>query len=60
VSFKDELEAIVGSGHVISDPLDLEKYGRDETEDLIAYTKECCVTRELRPEERQQFGLPER
>ena len=30
------------------------------TEDLISYTKECCVTRELTPEERQQFGLPER
>lgn len=28
------------------------------TEDLIAYAKECCVVRELTPEERQQFGLP--
>ena len=28
------------------------------TEDLIAYAKECCVVRELSPEERQQFGLP--
>jgi WD40 repeat protein len=27
-------------------------------EDLIAYAKECCVVRELTPEERQQFGLP--
>jgi WD40 repeat protein/serine/threonine protein kinase/DNA-binding XRE family transcriptional regulator len=27
------------------------------TEDLITYTKECCVVRELTPEERQQFGL---
>jgi WD40 repeat protein len=27
------------------------------TEDLIAYAKECCVVRELTPEERQQFGL---
>jgi WD40 repeat protein len=30
------------------------------TEDLIAHARECCVTRELTPEERQQFGLPER
>jgi len=28
------------------------------TEDLVAYAKECCVVRELTPEERQQFGLP--
>jgi hypothetical protein len=28
------------------------------TEDLIAYAKECCVWRELTPEERDQFGLP--
>jgi WD40 repeat protein/serine/threonine protein kinase/DNA-binding XRE family transcriptional regulator len=28
------------------------------TEDLIGYAKECCVVRELTPEERQQFGLP--
>jgi hypothetical protein len=27
-------------------------------EELIAYAKECCVFRELTPEERQQFGLP--
>ena len=27
-------------------------------EDLIAYAKECCIVRELTPEERQQFGLP--
>ncbi len=27
-------------------------------EDLIEYTHECCVVRELTPEERQQFGLP--
>lgn len=30
------------------------------TDDLIAHAYECCVTRELTPEERQQFGLPER
>jgi WD40 repeat protein/serine/threonine protein kinase/DNA-binding XRE family transcriptional regulator len=27
------------------------------TEDLITYAKDCCVVRELAPEERQQFGL---
>jgi WD40 repeat protein len=27
-------------------------------EDLIEYFKECCVVRELTPEEREQFGLP--
>ncbi len=27
------------------------------TEDMLAYTNECCVVRELTPEERQQFGL---
>jgi WD40 repeat protein len=30
------------------------------TEDLVAYAKECCVFRELTPEERSQFGLPPR
>jgi WD40 repeat protein len=30
------------------------------TEELIAYAKQCCVWRDLTPEERQQFGLPER
>jgi len=27
------------------------------TEELIAYAKECCVFRELTPEERERFGL---
>ena len=27
-------------------------------EELIAYAKECCVIRELTPEERQKYGLP--
>lgn len=30
------------------------------TNDLIAYAKDCCVVRELTPEERERFGLPER
>ena len=30
------------------------------TEDLIDYAYECCVWRELTPEEREQFGLPEK
>jgi WD40 repeat protein len=30
------------------------------TEELIAYARECCVTRELMRQEREQFGLPER
>ena len=28
------------------------------TEDLINYTRECCVVRQLTSDERQQFGLP--
>jgi WD40 repeat protein len=28
------------------------------TDDLIAYARECCVSRELTPEERERFGLP--
>ncbi|UCC75880.1 MAG: WD40 repeat domain-containing protein, partial [Anaerolineales bacterium] len=28
------------------------------TEELIAHAHQCCVTRELTPEEREQFGLP--
>jgi hypothetical protein len=28
------------------------------TDDLIEYAKECCVFRQLTPEEREQFGLP--
>jgi hypothetical protein len=27
-------------------------------EELVGYASECCVVRELTPEERQQFGLP--
>ena len=30
------------------------------TQELIDYAKECCVFRELTPEEREAFGLPER
>ena len=30
---------------------------RDE---LVEYAKECCVIRDLSPEERERFGLPER
>jgi WD40 repeat protein len=30
------------------------------TEELIEYAYECCVSRELTPEERVQFGLPPR
>jgi WD40 repeat protein len=29
------------------------------SEELIEYAYDCCVTRELTPEERDQFGLPE-
>jgi len=29
-------------------------------EDLVAYAKECCLVRELTPEEREVFGLPPR
>jgi WD40 repeat protein len=29
-------------------------------EELIAYARECCILRELTPEERQLFGLPPR
>jgi WD40 repeat protein len=36
------------------------RHAWQSTEELIAYAKECCVTRELTDEERQQFGLPER
>ncbi len=28
-------------------------------EELIAHAYDCCVTRQLTPEERAQFGLPE-
>jgi WD40 repeat protein len=28
------------------------------TQELVDYAKDCCVIRELTPEERQQFGLP--
>jgi WD40 repeat protein len=30
------------------------------TEQLMAYARQCCVARELTPEERAQFGLPPR
>ena len=30
----------------------------DNVETLVAYARECCVIRELTPEEREQFGLP--
>jgi len=30
----------------------------ENVEDLTAYARECCVVRELTPEEREQFGLP--
>jgi WD40 repeat protein len=36
------------------------RHAWQSTEDLIAYARECCVTRDLTPEERRQFGLLER
>jgi WD40 repeat protein len=30
------------------------------SDDLVAHAYECCVSRELSPEERTQYGLPER
>ena len=30
----------------------------ENVDDLVAYARECCVVRELTPEEREQFGLP--
>jgi len=30
------------------------------TEELIDYARDCCLVRELTPEEREVFGLPER
>jgi WD40 repeat protein len=32
----------------------------NSTQDLIDYARECCVVRELTPEERAKFGLPAR
>jgi hypothetical protein len=32
----------------------------DSLQELIDYAKECCVVRELTPDEREQFGLPPR
>jgi WD40 repeat protein len=32
----------------------------DSLEELIDYAKECCVVRELTPDEREVFGLPPR
>jgi WD40 repeat protein len=31
-----------------------------DPQELIDYAKECCIVRELTPEEREQFGLPEK
>jgi len=40
---------------------DLKVYPAWESlEDLVAYAKAHCVLRDLTPEERAQFGLPER
>ena len=32
----------------------------DSLEELVAYAKDCCVVRELTPDEREIFGLPPR
>jgi WD40 repeat protein len=42
------------------DPVPLVLRAWQSTEELIAYTRECCVWRELTEEERKQFGLTER
>jgi WD40 repeat protein/serine/threonine protein kinase len=30
----------------------------DTTDDLVEHAKECCIVRQLTPEERERFGLP--
>jgi WD40 repeat protein len=45
------------TGANLSDSIEIYRVWQT-TEDLIADAKECCVVRELTPEERQQFGLP--
>jgi WD40 repeat protein/DNA-binding SARP family transcriptional activator len=41
-------------------PTPVIKHVWQSTDSLIDYAYECCVSRDLTPEEREQFGLPER
>jgi WD40 repeat protein len=43
-----------------ADPTPIIKHVWQSTDSLIDYAYECCVSRDLTPEERAQFGLPER
>jgi WD40 repeat protein len=49
---------IIISGDGLIEPLIMRVWR--STDDLVAHAYECCVSRELSPEERTQFGLPER
>jgi WD40 repeat protein len=49
---------IMLSGDAFIEPLIMRVWR--STDDLVAHAYECCVSRELSPEERTQYGLPER
>ncbi len=51
-------EYIIATGNGLREPVIKRVW--TSTDDLMAYAYECCVTRDLTPEERAQFGLPAR
>lgn len=58
VAWSPDSSYIMISGDGINEPI-IKRVWRS-TDDLVAHAYECCVFRDLTPQERRQFGLPER
>jgi WD40 repeat protein len=58
IAWSPDGSQIMLSGDGLIEPLIMRVWR--STDDLVAHAYECCVSRELSPEERTQYGLPER
>lgn len=58
IDWSEDNQYIIYRGPGLSMPTIRKIYS--STEELIEHAYDCCVQRELTPEEREQFGLPPR
>ncbi len=58
ISWSPDGSHVIATGDGLIEPV-IKRIWRS-TEELIAHAYACCITRDLTPEERNQFGLPQR